>query len=577
MKNTTKPLVDKTALISAVLLAMGASSAMALPTSVTATFDMWDPTGARAGTQDTAVTGNFDIIARSATLSSTQPFFGLLWTAYNATLYGPGTYTVSTNDDGCGYSICASGTPLTFTVPAGHVAAHMKFAWGATGGIDVVNIWNTAGTSTDVEGDGVAGMDMVDGPFIGFSANFNINPSAAANTAPAVSNLSLTTLPGTPVSWTPTFTDNVDAINDTSTATCSVASQPAGGVGVATVTNCSTASFNPQGLPDPSVVTFTYQVNDRHFYNNIGTGTVTVTVSATPPPTAADAVMTVNGTTPRTLDLSSSISDADGNEDLTTLAIDTQATHGTAVSNGNGTVTYTADAGFTGTDTFTYTVADLDTQTSNAATVTVTVLATAPAVSTGTYTPGVLATSVGSTDGSGLTEADVGTDSAMAQQCVGGCFDFEVSGIVGSATVVLPLSAGVPATTPYSNRIQYRKLINGQWQDFSTNDGSVIASAAAISTSPLVCPAAGSSDYSNGLTAGHRCLQLTIVDGGDNDADGAVNGTVVDPGGIGVGVSVTSTIDDPAIGTSGGGGAFGWWTLAGLLTWLGLQRRRIMR
>lgn len=577
MKFTHRPHVDKTLLATAVILALGAPAAIAAPTALTATFDMWDPTGARAGTQDTAVTGNFDIVARTATLSSTQPFFGLLWTAYDATLYGPGTYTVSTNDAGCSYPACASGSPLTFTVPAGHVAAHMKFAWGTTGGIDVVNIWNTAGTSIDVEGDGVAGLDMVDGPFVGFSANFNINPSAAANTAPAVSNLSLTTSPGAPVSWTPTFTDNVDAINDTITAICSVASQPAGGVGVATVTNCSTASFDPQALIDGSVVTFTYQVNDRHFYNNIGTGTVTVTVSSTPPPVAADAAMVVNGTTPGTIDLSTSITDGDGNENLATLAIDTQATHGTAVSNGDGTVTYTADAGFTGTDTFTYTVDDLDTQTSNAATVTVTVRATGPSSSTGTYTPGVLATSVGSTDGSGLTEADVGTDSAMAQQCVGGCFDFEVSGIAGSATVVLPLSTSVPATTPYSRNIQYRKLINGTWQYFDMTDGSIIASAAAVSTSPLICPEAGSSDYSTGLTAGHRCLQLTIIDGGSNDADGLANGTVVDPGGIGVGVSVTSSIDDPAIGTSGGGGAFGWWTLAGLLAWLGVQRRKLIR
>lgn len=573
MQQPIKPYVDKTFLASAILLALGTSSAIAAPTTVTATFDMWDPTGARTGTQDPYVTGNFDIIARAATLSSTQPFFGLLWTAYDATLYGPGTYTISTNDAGCSYQACASGSPLTFTVPAGHVGAAMKFAWGTTGGIDVVNVWNTAGTSIDVEGDGTAGLDMVDGPFAGFSANFNITPSAAANMAPAVSNLSLTTQVGVAIAWTPTFTDNVDAINDTVTAICSVASQPGGGVGIATITSCSTASFDPQGLTNGSAVTFTYQVNDQHFYNNIGTGTVTVTVSSNPPPIADDAAMTVAGSTPGTLDLSSSITDGDGNQDLTTLAIVAQGSDGTAVSNGGGTVTYTANAGFSGTDTFTYNVQDLDPQTSNTATVTVTVNATEPSVSIGTYTPGVLATSVGSTDGSGLTTADIGTDSEMSQQCIGGCFDFEVSGIAGSATVVLSLSEAIPATSPFSRRLVYRKLIGATWQDFATTGGNAIASAAAISTSPLVCPAAGSSSYSNGLTTGHRCLQLTIADGGANDADGLVNGTVVDPGGIGVGASVISSIDDPSIGNTGGGGAAGWWTLAGLLALLGIQRR----
>ena len=38
-----------------------------------------------------------------------------------------------------------------------------------------------------------------------------------------------------------------------------------------------------------------------------------------------------------------------------------------------------------------------------------------------------------------------------------------------------------------------------------------------------VCPPSGSNLYSSGLTVGHLCLQLTIQDGGANDADGARN------------------------------------------------------
>ncbi|MBI5461485.1 MAG: Ig-like domain-containing protein, partial [Gammaproteobacteria bacterium] len=480
------------ALASAILLALGSPAAFAAQTTLTSgsSFDMWDGTRTRTGDRDDAVTGNFDIIAGTASLTSTIQFFGLYWTAYNTTLYGPGTYTVSTIDapnSGPAGTTAVSGVApndtFTFTVPAGYVGAHMKFAWGSTSGIDVVNIWDSAGRSvnvlsglyevcverlptndaacsgiTDRTQNPAPGMAMVDGPFNGFYANFNINPSPAANTAPAVSNISLTTSPGTAVSWTPAFTDDADAINDTATATCSIASQPAGGVSVASVNaNCNTASFDPEGLADGSTVTFTYTVNDRHYFNNTGTGTVTVSIDASPQPVALDATMTADGTTAGTLDLSSSITDGDSNQDLTTLAIATNGAHGTAVSNGDGTVTYTADSGFTGTDTFTYTVADADVQTSDPATVTVTVRATEPSVSNGTYTPGTLAGSVGSADGSGLTEADVGTDSDMDQQCIGGCFDFEVSGVGagGTAIVVLPLSTGVPAATPYNNQISY--------------------------------------------------------------------------------------------------------------------------
>lgn len=563
------------ALSGAVLLAVGMSQAMAAPTTFNAvTFKMYDPTGALINT-DTAVTGQFDIIAESATLTSTVPFFGLLWTAYNTNLYGPGTYTVNTNDAGCGYASCASGTPLTFTVPAGHVGAHMKFAWGTTGGIDVVNIWNSAGTSVDIDSNGTPGLGMVDGPFQNFSANFDTTPSPAANTAPAANDITIVVSPGAPVTWNPPVSDTVDTIDDGNTLTCTIASQPAGGVGVASInSDCSSASFDPETLLINAQDTFTYAVDDGHYFNNTSTGTVTVVVDPNWP-AGADTSTTANGTIETPVDITSLITDADDNVDYSTLVVSTAPTHGNAVADATGFITYTADTGYTGTDSFQYSVSDADGKGPATGVVTVTVRASEPSVSTGTYTPGNLAASVGSIDGSGLTATDVGTDGDMDQQCVGGCFDFEVSGIAGSATVVLPLSAAIPAATPYhpENQTAYRKLVGATWRDFSTDDGSVVASAAAISTNPLVCPEAGSSSYAAGLTAGHRCLQLTIIDGGDNDADGNANGTVVDPGGIGVAASVTSNVADPDIGASGGGGALGWVTLAGLLACLRLSRR----
>jgi MYXO-CTERM domain-containing protein len=48
------------------------------------------------------------------------------------------------------------------------------------------------------------------------------------------------------------------------------------------------------------------------------------------------------------------------------------------------------------------------------------------------------------------------------------------------------------------------------------------------------CPELGSDSYTLGLTTGDDCVQLMIEEGGPNDADGLVNGTLVDPGGFAI-------------------------------------------
>jgi hypothetical protein len=93
---------------------------------------------------------------------------------------------------------------LTVTVGAGQMAAHMLFNWTASSDIDVVNVWNvntafgasiytstyvgspddpdgsaTATTvysfsSSDPDSNGIKGLGMIDGPFGGFNANFNL-------------------------------------------------------------------------------------------------------------------------------------------------------------------------------------------------------------------------------------------------------------------------------------------------------------------------------------------------------------------------------------------------------------------
>jgi hypothetical protein len=146
------------------------------------------------GTEMTSVAVSGQV--SNATISSVTPFFGLLWTAHDVAIYGPGTYTVYT---GCaaGSPGCGSGTPITFTVGASELGAHMLFDWGGNNDIDVVDIWKPnsvfepspmwtgeGGTgdpakvwnwmSKDWDGNGINGYGMVDGPFVNFSANFNV-------------------------------------------------------------------------------------------------------------------------------------------------------------------------------------------------------------------------------------------------------------------------------------------------------------------------------------------------------------------------------------------------------------------
>lgn len=173
----------------AIALASASSITFAAPVAWTGGFDMYDPTGAQmdangAAAGNTAfVTGAIDTVAGTFSLASTDPFSGLNWSTTGGVLFGAGTHTINTADaaGSCGFAICATGGPITFTVGAGQIGGAIKFGWGATGAIDVVNVWNvsTAGgvttyTSTDIDGNGILGIGMVDGPFPGFNANFNM-------------------------------------------------------------------------------------------------------------------------------------------------------------------------------------------------------------------------------------------------------------------------------------------------------------------------------------------------------------------------------------------------------------------
>jgi predicted outer membrane repeat protein len=109
-------------------------------------------------------------------------------------------------------------------------------------------------------------------------------------------------------------------------------------------------------------------------------------------------------------------------------------------------------------------------------------------------------------------------------QPVGGVFDFEIRGL---ARVGQSVRVAIPQIKPIPKDAHYRKFINNTWVTFVSDDANYIHSAPGL---PGYCPAPGASAWTTGLTEGHWCVQLTIEDGGPNDADGFDNRQIADPG-----------------------------------------------
>src|SRR5690606_5407042 len=148
---------------------------------------------------------------------------------------------------------------------------------------------------------------------------------------------------------------------------------------------------------------------------------------------------------------------------------------------------------------------------------------------------------------------------------VGGIADFEVTNLAeaGSvAQIVIPQAAAIGEFPLFRS---YRR--GSGWGEFVEDENNRVESAAGSSTA---CPPPGDASYQAGLTPGHFCVQLTIEDGGPNDADSAAgpNGIIRDPGGV--------ATPKGQVSVGQGGGSTGGLTLA-LLTLAGawaLRRRR---
>ncbi len=175
----------------------------------------------------------------------------------------------------------------------------------------------------------------------------------------------------------------------------------------------------------------------------------------------------------------------------------------------------------------------------------------------------------------GVSDSDVynyGHDGAGAVQDEGytynnGLFDFNVAELPVAGQqikVVLAQFEAIPANAVY------RKLMATGWQAFVVNANNSIASAPG---SAGYCPPPGDSAYTSGLTEGHWCVQLTIEDGGPNDADGVADLRIKDPGGVAQPDSQLVTIT--ITGGGGGGGAVSYWLL--LLLAGGVLMRRYGR
>jgi len=128
----------------------------------------------------------------------------------------------------------------------------------------------------------------------------------------------------------------------------------------------------------------------------------------------------------------------------------------------------------------------------------------------------------GEAGGAGIATADSG------YQYPSGIFDFIASSVDvgGSVRIVIPQTSAIPSNAVYR---KYKRETG--WTDFAADANNAVSSAPGSLGN---CPAPGDLSYTPGLVQGNYCVQLTIQDGGLNDADGVANGVVKDPGGVAV-------------------------------------------
>jgi hypothetical protein len=144
---------------------------------------------------------------------------------------------------------------------------------------------------------------------------------------------------------------------------------------------------------------------------------------------------------------------------------------------------------------------------------------------------------------------------------VSGYFDFVVNDlpVIGQSVNIV-----IPQRMAIAENVVYRKF-DGVWFTFVEDANNTLMSAPGEQG---MCPPPQSDLYRPGLNVGDWCVQLTIEDGGPNDADGMANGSVIDPGGVG------SLINTSVKSSGSGGGSFG---LAWIVMMIGMVMAKYVR
>lgn len=238
------------------------------------------------------------------------------------------TINVLVNDTTGSSSTIVSVSTSTPTKGTTSITADNKVVYTPTTGISGADSF----TYTITDGNGKTGTATVNINIIGF-------------VPPTANNDAVTTGQNIPV------TVNVLA-NDTAgqgTITgITITGQPPSGV--ATI-NGNRVIYTPTAAFTGNAV-ITYRVNDSN--NKSALATLTVTVVAIVAPTANNDSATTAINNAITLNVTAN--DTPGNSPITTVAIASNATHGTLAVNNDNTITYTPAANYTGADSFSYTV-----------------------------------------------------------------------------------------------------------------------------------------------------------------------------------------------------------------------------
>ena len=113
-----------------------------------------------------------------------------------------------------------------------------------------------------------------------------------------------------------------------------------------------------------------------------------------------------------------------------------------------------------------------------------------------------------------------------------GLYDIELNALPSNGqtvNLVIPVDGGIP-----SEGVVRRYGSDGAWAEFTASDQEVAQSAVGTAQT---CPEVKSSSYQDGISEGHFCMSISIVDGGMNDADGEANGSIWFVGGVATPVS----------------------------------------